>query len=110
MFENRRWLILPTNLTSSIDFDQVIEESIDSLVISINGSETFVKYDIEIITSSFENYWFDANDPSIKYSQSVAAGVYGRPTIYDEINVEYTHPEILNILTGSAWAPENPAR
>ena len=32
MFENRRWIILPTSLTSSIDFNQVMEESIDSLV------------------------------------------------------------------------------
>jgi len=108
MFENRRWVILPTSLTSSINFSQVYETSIDTLVVSNDGSETFVKYDILTVTSSFENYWFDPNDPEITYSQSIAAGIYGRPAIYDEVNVEYRHQEMLNILTGSNWIPENP--
>ena len=31
MFENRRWLVIPTSLTSSIDFNQVLELSADTL-------------------------------------------------------------------------------
>ena len=45
MFENRRWLVIPTSLTSSIDFNQVLESSVDTLRLSIDGSETFVKYE-----------------------------------------------------------------
>ena len=38
MFENRRWLVIPTNLTESINFNQVHQSSIDKLRVSNDGT------------------------------------------------------------------------
>jgi len=103
MFENRRWLVIPTSLTSSIDFNQVLESSVDSLRLSIDGSQTFVKYEINEVTASYEEYYPDAEDPTLTHTSSIEAGIYGRPSIYSEEYTEYNHEEILNLLTGSDW-------
>jgi hypothetical protein len=103
MFENRRWLVIPTNLTSSIDFGQVLESSVDTLRLSIDGTQTFVKYEINEVTASYEEYYQDAENPDTWLTSSIEAGVYGRPSIYSEEYIEYNHAEILNLLTGSNW-------
>jgi len=103
MFENRRWLVIPTTLTSSIDFNQVLESSVDTLRLSVDGTQTFIKYEINEVTASYEEYYQDAENPDTWLTSSVEAGVYGRPSIYDEQYTEYNHTEILNLLTGSNW-------
>lgn len=103
MFENRRWLIIPTSLTSSIDFTQVLESSPESLRLSVDGSKTFVKYEINEVTASYEEYYPDAEEPNLWHTSSIEAGVYGRPFIYQEGDLEYTHKQMLDILTGSEW-------
>lgn len=103
MFENRRWLVIPTTLTSSIDFNQILESSVESLRLSTDGSQTFVKYEINEVTASYEEYYQDAEDPDVWLTSSIEAGVYGRPSIYDSQYTEYNHTEILNLLTGSDW-------
>jgi len=103
MFENRRWLIIPTSLTGSIDFNQVLESSAENLRLSLDGTKTFVKYEINEITASYEEYHPDAENPDIWFTSSYEAGIYGRPSIYQEGDKEYTHQEILNVLTGSEW-------
>ena len=45
-FPNRRWLIIPTTATGSIDFNQVLESSPESLRLSVDGTKTFIKYEI----------------------------------------------------------------
>ena len=75
-FPNRRWVIFNTSETGSIDFSQVMETSSDTLSLNLSGSQTFVKY--------------EGSQPS-----SVAS--------LSSKSQEYTHSEILNILTGSAW-------
>ena len=75
-FSNRRWVIFNTSETGSIDFSQVMETSSDTLSLNLRGSQTFVKY--------------EGSQPS-----SVTA--------LSSKSQEYTHSEILNILTGSAW-------
>ena len=74
--ENRRWVVFDTSETGSIDYSQVMQTSSETLRLNISGSKTFVKY--------------EGTQPS-----SVAS-----LTTKSE---EYTHSEILNILTGSAW-------
>ena len=103
MFENRRWLVIPTTLTESIDFNQVLESSPDNLRLSIDGSQTFIKYEINEITASYEEYYQDAENPDTWFTSSIEAGVYGRPSIYDSQYTEYNHSEILNLLTSSNW-------
>ena len=75
-FPNRRWVIFNTSETGSIDFSQVLQSSADTLRLNLSGSQTFVKY--------------EGSQPS-----SVTA--------LSSKSQEYTHSEILNILTGSAW-------
>ena len=104
MFENRRWLVIPTSLTSSIDFSQVLESSADTLRLSVDGTQTFVKYEVNEITASYEEYYPDAEDPNIMLTSSIEAGVYGRPDIYDPQYTEYNHTDILALLSTEVWA------
>jgi len=105
MFENRRWLVIPTNLTESINFNQVHQTSIDKLRVSNDGTQTFVKYEVNIVTSSFDTTY---NNPETEEDETYTteAGVYGRPDIYSSSYSEYNHTEILNVLTGSNWITE----
>ena len=43
--EDRRWVILNTSETGSIDFTQVCESSPKTLKVTNDGSQTFVKWD-----------------------------------------------------------------
>lgn len=71
---NRKYLIIPTSVTSSINFSEVEETSINTLRISNDGVYTFVKY----------------NDSS-------------RPSIYSSEYTELNYAEMINYLTGSNW-------
>ena len=77
--ENRRWVIFNTSETGSIDYSQVMETTSQTLRLNISGSKTFVKY--------------EGDQPSSVTSLSSKSE-------------EYTHQEILNVLTGSEWLPE----
>ena len=105
MFENRRWLVIPTNVTESINFNQVHQASIDKLRVSNDGTHSFVKYEVNVVTSSFDTTYTDA-ETNEENTYTTEAGVYGRPTIYSSSYSEYNHTEILNVLTGSNWVTE----
>lgn len=102
MFENRRWLVIPTSLTSSIDFNQVLESSADSLRLSVDGTQTFVKYEINEVTASYEEHYQNPETDTWTTS-SIEAGIYGRPSIYDSQYTEYIHSDILTLLSTEAW-------
>lgn len=101
-FANRRWLIIPTTLTGSIDFNQVLESSPESLRLSVDGTKTFVKYEINEI---LEDQTYTGINPETQeeITHTILAGVYGRPSIYQEGDTEYTHEEILTILSTEEW-------
>jgi hypothetical protein len=103
LYPDRRWLVIPTSITNSIDFNQVEESSIDTLRLSVNQSETFVKYPVTVVTASYTQSWYD---PIAHQSESVLipSGTYGRPSIYSPIYPEYNYPEILELLATPAWA------
>ena len=42
-FENRRWLVIPTDKIDDIDFNQVLEADKESLRKSIDNTKTFIK-------------------------------------------------------------------
>ena len=86
-FPNRRWLVIPATEVENVDFNQVLESSADSLRYSIDGSQTFVKYEVT----------------------ETETEVLGRPSIYSETYTEYNHEEILALLATEAWtAPIDP--
>ena len=79
MYENRKYVILNTSETGSINFSQVLETSVNTLRTNNSGSKTFVKY--------------EGSQPSS------VAGLSSKSN-------EYTHTQILNVLTGSEWVSE----
>ena len=103
-FANRRWLIIPTTLTGSIDFNQVLESSPESLRLSVDGTKTFIKYEINEV---LEDQTHTGINPETGEESlyTTLAGVYGRPSIYQEGDIEYNHEEILHILSTEEWTP-----
>ena len=79
MSNTRDFMIFDTSETGSIDFNDVLETSIDTLRLNVSGSRTFVKWDGDIPTSVS--------------SLTTKEG-------------PYTYTEILTILTGSEWVDD----
>jgi len=101
-YDNRRYLIIPTSVTNSINFNQVHETSTETLRLSVDGTQTFVKYEITEVTASYTESFEDPETGEVVESV-IEQGIYGRPSIYSDTYPEYTHSEILSILTGSDW-------
>jgi hypothetical protein len=80
-YTNRRFVIFNVTELPLIDFNQVYETSIDTVRKSVDGTQTFVKYDIP--------------EPS-----SVAA--------LTTKSIEYTYDEILEILATPEWTNPEP--
>lgn len=101
-FPNRRWLIIPSDIVESINFDEVIDNSAQNLRYSIDRTKTFVKYDISEITETYTNtiVLAETNEES---TVTTYAGIYGRPSFYSETYPEYTHQEILEVLSTEEW-------
>ena len=76
MFDNRRYVIIPTSQINNVNFSEVLETSADTCRYSVDETEIFVKY--------------EGDQPA-----SVAA--------IESKSQEYTHTEILVILSGEAW-------
>ena len=106
-FENRRWLVIPTTLTESIDFNQVLESGLSQLRLSVDGTKTFVKYEINVVE---EDYTITVPnlETGEEESYTVYAGTYGRPSFYSEEYPEYNHQEILELLSAPEWTQPLP--
>lgn len=76
MYNERNYLIFPVDQLSTINFNEVLETSADTVRKSVDGTKTFVK-------------WEGAMPSSVS----------------SLINTEgpYTHSEILEILAGPEW-------
>ena len=71
------YCIIDASEVVNVDFDQVAETSADTLRYSVDGTQTFVKY--------------EGTQPSFLIGKT-----------------EYTHEEILSILSGPEWTSEEP--
>lgn len=105
MYENRRYLIIPTSILGDINFNEVGETSADTVRKSLDGTKTFVKYDITIVNEDYdiESINTETDEPQIV---TILAGVYGRPSFYSDEYLELTHSEILTLLNTSEWYDE----
>jgi len=101
-FSNRRWLVIPTTITGSIDFGQVHQLSVDKLRLSVDGTQTFVKYEINEVTESYSTTSIDPETLE-ETTYITEAGVYGRPSIYSNSYTEYNHADILTLLATDEW-------
>lgn len=79
MYENRKFVIFETQETGSIDFNEVLETNNTTLRLNNNGSKTFVKY--------------EGSQPNSVSTLSTKSQ-------------EYSHIEIMNILSGSEWSSD----
>jgi hypothetical protein len=102
LYPDRRWLVIPTSITNSIDFTQVEETSINTLRLSVDKTETFVKYFVNVVTASYTASYINAETGETG-SYIVYAGTYGRPSIYSPEYPEYLYPEILELLSTPFW-------
>ena len=101
-FPNRRWLVIPATEVENVDFNQVLESSADTLRYSVDGSETFVKYEVRVVEETYTETYTDL-ETNEEVTTTVEAGVYGRPSIYSEAYTEYDHEGILELLATEAW-------
>lgn len=102
MYGSRRYLIIPISVTSSIDFNQVHETSVNTLRLSIDGTKTFVKYDVVVEPVDRTETYIDAETGEV-VTYTIHAGTYGRPSIYSEVYNEYGYDEILAVLATEEW-------
>ena len=100
-FENRRYLVIPTSITGSIDFSQVLETSVDTLRLSVDETKTFVKYEVTVVEEDITETYTDLETGETQ-THTTPAGVYGRPSVYSA-EYQYTHPEILALLSTEEW-------
>lgn len=101
-FENRRWLVIPTSIIDDIDFNQVHEPNAESLRRSVDGTQTFIKYTVlEHKTDHVET--FINAETGEEETNTIAAGVYGRPSVYSNDYTEYKHADILDLLATEEW-------
>lgn len=105
MFENRRWLVIPTSIIDTINFNEVHESSVDSLRKSVDESETFVKYEVNVVEETYTETFEDI-ETGEEVTNTIEAGTYGRPSIYNEDYTEYTHSEILELLSTEQWTEQ----
>lgn len=101
-FPNRRWLIIPADQVDNVDFNQVLESSADSLRYSVDNSQTFIKYEVQVVEEDYTQTFLDP-ETGEESTSTVLAGVYGRPSIYNALYPEYNHQEILALLATEAW-------
>jgi hypothetical protein len=101
-FPNRRWLVIPATEVENVDFNQVLESSADSLRYSVDGSQTFVKYEVRVVEETYTETHTDA-ETNEEVTTTIEAGTYGRPSIYSESFTEYDHAGILELLATKAW-------
>lgn len=77
-YDNRKYLIFDISELSLINFEQVLETSIDSIRKSVDQTKTFVKWDGE-------------EDPGFVNDLTTKSG-------------PYTHEQILQILSTPEWS------
>jgi hypothetical protein len=105
-YKNRRYLVIPVEIIDTIDFNQVLETSKDTLRLSVDKTKTFVKYDIVILTENEVYTYFDA-ETNQEMTHITPAGTYGRPSFFDQGLGEYTYTQILDILSTEEWTKNN---
>ena len=101
-FPNRRWLVIPATQVENVDFNQVLEAGPDSLRYNVAGTETFVKYEVQVVEETYTETFTDP-ETNEEVTFTVEAGVYGRPSIYSDQYTEYNHEEILELLSTENW-------
>lgn len=102
MFENRRFLVIPAEMVDEVDFNQVLQTSKDTLRYSVDGTKTFVKYEVIVVEEDITHI-YTSTETGEEITTVTKAGIYGRPSIWSEEMIEYTHPQMLELLATEEW-------
>jgi len=94
--------VIPIEKIDDVNFDQVLQPNKESLRKSVDGSLTFVKYEITIIEEDVVEEYTDIETGEEK-TNTIKAGTYGRPSVYSNDYTEYNHADILDLLATEAW-------
>jgi len=105
-FENRRWLVIPTSITDTINFNEIHQSNVDSLRLSIDGTQTFVKYEINEILEDEVHESIEPESGNV-VTNVITAGIYGRPSFYNSDYSEFNHTDILELLSTEDWTSPN---
>lgn len=105
-FENKRWLVIPVSLLDTINFNEVLDNSKDNLRYNIDNTKVVIKYYITEILEDIVNKYIDFETHEEK-EVITKKGIYGRPTFYSDEYQEYTHSEILSLLSTDEWNNKN---
>ena len=126
MYENRKFVIFDTSETGSIQFykpatfdetgsllteataSEVMETTGSTLRLNISGSKTFVNYDrspaqAEVLYQEGDIIPPGSSVGDVKIAAADEEEVPVSVSGLSSKSVEYSHTEILNILTGSEW-------
>ena len=118
---NRRYVIFDASEVGTIDFNQVLQTSAETLRLSIDETKALIKY--EPSPAQDEVLYVEGDpeldeDSEVYNSDASIGGVKIEARSGDEVpsSVEaltsksqgYTHSEILEILRGEEWTPESP--
>jgi len=75
---SRKYVIINADEVDSVDFSKVDETSADTVRFSVDGSQTFVKFETDTTPSFLDG------------------------------KTQYTHSEILTVLSGDEWTSDEP--
>ena len=109
--ENRQYMIFNVGEAGSIDFNEVLQTSTETLRKSNDNSKTFVKWEGRMITTSEPNM-AALDENGLPAESTTPAETTTEAYIPASVNAlttkegPYAHSEILNILSGSDWASE----
>lgn len=102
-YSNRRYLVIPSSINEQINFSEVMETSVDTLRLSVDGTKTFVKYNVTIEEVDRTETYINS-ETNEEVTVEIKAGIYGRPSIYSEEYDELTHIQILDLLQTEEWS------
>ena len=103
-FPNRRWCIINSGDVNAVNFGQVLENSAQTCRYSVDGSKTFVKYNITEYPVS------QGTDISgnVLYGDNVDAAGNTYNLYYEQVGTDYYplySPEDSSLVTGSGSMP-----
>ena len=103
-FPNRRWCIINSGDVNAVNFGQVLENSAQTCRYSVDGSKTFVKYNI----TEYPVQQGEDNEGNPTYGDNVDAAGNTYNLYYEQVGTDYYplySPEDSSLVTGSGSMP-----
>jgi len=116
--ESRQYMIFNISEVESINFDEVLQTSAETLRKSNDNTKAFVKWEGRIVSDSVDPSLnrpaLDENGQIVEIESEILVELNIEPYIPDSIKAlttkegPYTHTEIIEMLAGPEWDDPNP--